>query len=136
MGNKTSTPNVKQVKVIAVITGDTITVVDETDKVQPAAYPVKLSRIQAAQISSKNINEQTIAHAAQYALGTMVLQQTVMLRYTLRHGLTEAEIITDAGVNVNDWMLQNRYAYDPSIEDEPEDWIEYHTAKQPGLYII
>lgn len=133
MGNKQSNQQVKHAKVLAIVSGDTVTVIDDDAK---AAYPVKLSRVQAAQISSKNINEQTIAHAAQYALGTVMLQQTVMLRYILRHGLTEAEIITDAGVNVNDWMLQNRYAYDPSIEDEPEDWIEYHTAKQPGLYII
>lgn len=131
MGNKNSANvKVKQAKVVAIISGDTVTVVDDE-----AAHPVKLSRIQAAQINSKNINEQTIAHAAQYALGTIVLQHTVMLRYTVSHGLTEAEIITDAGVNVNDWMLENRYAYDPSFEDAPTDWIEYHTAK-PGNYSI
>jgi endonuclease YncB( thermonuclease family) len=131
MGNKNSTA-IKQAKVVAIISGDTVTVVDD---VNGSAHPVKLSRIQAAQIGSKNINEQTIAHAAQYALGTIVLQHTVMLRYTLRTGLTEAEIITDAGVNVNDWMLKNRYAYDPSVEDEPADWIEYHT-KAVGTFSL
>lgn len=132
MGNKQSNQQVKHAKVVAIVSGDTVTVIDDDAK---AAHPVKLSRIQAAQINSKNINEQTIAHAAQYALGTMVLQHTVMLRYTLSKGLVQAEIITDAGVNVNDWMLRNRYAYDPLLQHEPTDWIEYHT-QSTGNYCI
>ena len=130
MGNSINRKSVqKRVLVIAIVSGDTVTVLDGQ-----SAYPVKLSRVTAPNIRSKKINEQTMANASQYALGTQILQHEVTLKSFKTTGMAEAEIFVmknDDKINVNNWMLQNKYAYDPETDIAPTDWVTFHMLITP-----
>ena len=117
---------------MSVVSGDTVTIIDGS-----SAHPLRLAHVRAPDIGSKNINEQTIASAAHYALTEKLgltdgQQPTVAVQgMRLVDGVHEAELFvvsssTHEEINVNNWMLEHRYGYDPATQPPPRDWVDYH----------
>lgn len=115
---------------IKVYDGDTITIATKLPG-DPTWYrfAVRINGIDTPEIKSRNATEKNAAVAAQSALSELVLNKTVVLDKVSyeKYGRLLADVFTENGVSVGQWMLHNRYAvpYDGGTKVSPEDWIEY-----------
>jgi endonuclease YncB( thermonuclease family) len=122
-------PAVTYGKVIKVYDGDTITIAAYIDSDPSVIYrfSVRLNGIDSPEIKGKTETEKKLAKQSRDALTNLIYGKIVKLENISmeKYGRLLAIVIYD-NVNVNNWMLENKYAvpYDGGTKIIPDDWVE------------
>lgn len=120
-------PPVSSGYVIKVYDGDTITVASKMPYRNSPIYrfSVRLSGIDCPEIKGKTLTEKELAIDARDALANKVMGKNVILQNVSleKYGRLLADVYCD-GVNMNNWMLDNKYAipYDGGTKTRPSEW--------------
>lgn len=122
-------PTITYGKVIKVYDGDTITIAAYLDSDRSVIYrfSVRLNGIDSPEIKGKTDTEKKLAKQSRDALHNFIYGKIVKLENVSmeKYGRLLATVICE-GVNVNTWMLDNKYAvcYDGGTKNIPDEWIE------------
>jgi len=112
--------------VVSVYDGDTITIVARVGR-KPYQFKCRLNRIDTAEMRGTSPEVKAVAIEAKKALEQKLLYRMIDLRDVQleKYGRVLAEIYF-RGENVNQWMLNNRYAveYDGGTKKKV-DWVNY-----------
>jgi endonuclease YncB( thermonuclease family) len=114
-------------KVIKVYDGDTITIASYIDSDPSVIYrfSVRLNGIDSPEIKGKTENEKKLAKQSRDALNNLIYGKIVKLENISmeKYGRLLAIVMCN-NVNVNNWMLENKYAvpYDGGKKLIPEEW--------------
>ena len=120
-------PAVTYGKVIKVYDGDTITIAAYIDSDPSVVYrfSVRLNGIDSPEIKGKTENEKKLAKQSRDALNNLIYGKIVKLENISmeKYGRLLAIVMCN-NVNVNNWMLENKYAvpYDGGKKIIPEEW--------------
>jgi endonuclease YncB( thermonuclease family) len=126
-------PNITEGKIIRVYDGDTVTIaarfkIDEIYIPKLFRYNVRLRGIDSPEMKSKNANEKCLAVKSRDALSGLIMHKMVKLEHVEydKYGRILANIITEDGLNISDWMLNEGYAveYDGGTKHRPAEWTE------------
>jgi endonuclease YncB( thermonuclease family) len=112
----------------SVYDGDTITVIGKVED-KEYKFSVRLTRYDSPEMKSKSEKEREYALRSKKALQQKIEKKAVFIdikKYD-KYGRLLAEITTFEGVNISDWMLQNKYGVPYKGEKKKEfsslDWI-------------
>ena len=103
-------------KVIKVYDGDTITIasyLNSSKKKSPLyRFSIRLAGIDSAEIRGKTEKEKDLAQKAKTMLSSIIMDKIVTLKNikTEKYGRILADIYTDDGLHINQWMLDHNYA--------------------------
>jgi endonuclease YncB( thermonuclease family) len=126
-------PDIREGKVVRVYDGDTIHIaarlrVDKTMVPGLFRYSVRLRRIDSPEMKTKNKKEKELATKSRDALSNLIMGKMVFLENVEydKYGRILAEVLTDNGVNVSDWMIKGGYAvdYDGGTKHRPAEWTD------------
>lgn len=123
---KTFVPNFKECKVISVYDGDTITVAAFLNK-DPQCYKfkVRLNGIDSPEMRGSSPNEKQHALQSRDALKEKIMDKIITLDISglEKYGRVLATVYYK-GENVNEWLLQNKYAipYDGGTKRRDPTW--------------
>ncbi len=128
-------PAFKDIKVIKVYDGDTITVSAKVlgDPLGPIYYKwsVRFRGIDTPEIKGKTPDEKQAAIIARDALSNKILNKKILLKDVKydKYGRLLADVYLN-NLCLNKWMLDNRYGveYDGGTKHTPESWIEYQNV--------
>ena len=110
--------------------GDTITIASTLPYKNSEMYrfSIRLSGIDAAEIKSKNEDEQLVAKEARDCLSNLILHKYVSIKNLNieKYGRILADVYFK-DVHVNEWMVSQRFAvdYDGGTKNSPLSWIKY-----------
>ena len=116
--------------VIKVYDGDTITIASKLPYLDSEMYrfSIRLSGIDAAEIESKNEDEQIVAREARDCLSNLILHKYVFIKNLNmeKYGRILADVYFK-DIHVNEWMLSQRFAvdYDGGTKNSPVSWVKY-----------
>ena len=116
--------------VIKVYDGDTITIASTLPYKNSEMYrfSIRLSGIDAAEIKSKNEDEQIVAREARDCLSNLILHKYVTIKNLNmeKYGRILADVYFK-DIHVNEWMLSQRFAvdYDGGTKRSPSSWVKY-----------
>ena len=116
--------------VIKVYDGDTITIASTLPYKNSEMYrfSIRLSGIDAAEIKSKNEDEQIVAREARDCLSNLILHKYVSIKNLNieKYGRILADVYFK-DIHINKWMLSQRFAvdYDGGTKNSPVSWIKY-----------
>ena len=126
-------PDIRSGKVIRVYDGDTITIaarfhIEGVHITNLFRYSVRLRRIDSPEMKTKNKKEKELAIRSRDALNNLIMGKIVFLidvEYD-KYGRILADVITEDGVNVSDWMLREGYAvsYNGGTKYRPVEWTD------------
>jgi endonuclease YncB( thermonuclease family) len=120
-------PPILNGKVIKVYDGDTITIASKIQNTNLPIYrfPVRLSRIDSAEIKGATNAEKEAAIKARDALHKLIFGKIVTLKNvgTEKYGRVLADVYLGE-IDVSKWMLDNNYAvpYDGGKKMRPVEW--------------
>jgi endonuclease YncB( thermonuclease family) len=126
-------PDIRMGKVIRVYDGDTITIaarfhIDDVVIPKLFRYSVRLRRIDSPEKKTKNKKEKELAIKSRDALSNLIMGKVVILENIEydKYGRVLAEIMTEDGINVSDWMLTGGFAveYDGGTKHRPAEWTD------------
>ena len=126
-------PEIRTGKIIRVYDGDTVTIaarlhIDGVEIPKLFRYSVRLRRIDSPEMKTKNKTEKELAIKSRDALSLLIMGKTVSLTNVEydKYGRILAEVLTEDGINVSDWMIQGGYAvlYDGGTKHRPAEWTD------------
>ncbi len=118
--------------VVSVYDGDTFTLAVWNNEIQKwTKWPVRVARIDCAEMRTKNQNEKQIALKAKTFVEERILHKRVELKNVARekYGRILADVFVASGTkSINDLLLEQRLAvpYDGGTKRIPDDWVAYH----------
>ena len=121
--------------VIKVYDGDTITIASTLPYKNSEMYrfSIRLSGIDAAEIKSKNEDEQIVAREARDCLSNLILHKYVSIKNLNieKYGRILADVYFK-DIHINKWMLSQRFAvdYDGGTKKSPASWLKYRLTGQ------
>ena len=121
--------------VIKVYDGDTITIASTLPYKNSEMYrfSIRLSGIDAAEIKSKNEDEQIVAREARDCLSNLILHKYVSIKNINmeKYGRILADVYFK-DIHINKWMLSQRFAvdYDGGTKKSPASWLKYRLTGQ------
>lgn len=122
--------------VIKVYDGDTITIASTltiNSKTEMYRFSIRLSGIDAAEIKSKNEDEQIVAREARDCLSNLILHKYVSIKNINmeKYGRILADVYFK-DIHINKWMLSQRFAvdYDGGTKKSPASWLKYRLTGQ------
>ena len=87
-----------------------------------------MRRIDTPEMKTKNKTEKELAIKARDALYQLIMNKMVRLNNVEydKYGRILAEIVTEDGINVSDWMIAGGYAvtYDGGTKQRPAEWTD------------
>ena len=126
-------PEIKTGKILRVYDGDTVTIaarlrIDGVEHPKLFRYSVRLRRIDSPEMKTKNKREKELAIQSRDALSQLVMGKMVVLtdvEYD-KYGRILAEVLTEDGINVSDFMIKGGYAveYDGGTKHRPSEWAD------------
>ena len=126
-------PEIRAGKIVRVYDGDTVTIaarmqIDGVDIPKLFRYSVRLRRIDSPEMKTKNKKEKELAIKSRDALSQLIMGKMVSfidVEYD-KYGRILAEVLTEDGINVSDWMIKCGYAvtYDGGTKHRPAEWTD------------
>lgn len=126
-------PVIKTGKIVKVYDGDTVTIsariyITETQTTKLFRFNVRLRGIDSPEIKTKNEKERLLGIEARDGLRKFIMNEIVTLENIAydKYGRILADVITNNGTNVSEWMLSNDYAvkYDGGTKHRPSEWTD------------
>jgi endonuclease YncB( thermonuclease family) len=126
-------PEIRRGKVVRVYDGDTITiaakiVIDGKETSTPYRFSVRLRGIDSPELKTKNQKEKVLALLSRDKLTEFIMSEIITLENVAydKYGRILANVITKDGVNVSNWMLENKLAveYDGGTKHRPAEWSD------------
>ena len=126
-------PEISEGKIIRVYDGDTVTIaarfkIDGVYVPKLFRYNVRLRGIDSPEMKTKNSTEKSLALKSRDALTELIMDRMVRLENVEydKYGRILANIITEDGINVSNWMISNGYAveYDGGTKHRPAEWTD------------
>jgi endonuclease YncB( thermonuclease family) len=126
-------PEISEGKIIRVYDGDTVTIaarfkIDGVYVPKLFRYNVRLRGIDSPEMKTKNSTEKSLALKSRDALTELIMDRMVRLENVEydKYGRILANVITEGGINVSNWMIENGYAveYDGGTKHRPAEWTD------------
>jgi endonuclease YncB( thermonuclease family) len=126
-------PDIPCGKVVRVHDGDTLTIaarvcLEGKSSMKLYRFNVRLRGTNSPEISSKYPAEKLLAIEARDALRNIIMGKIVTLEGTSydKYGRLLADVKTQEGLNVGQWMIENQYAisYDGGKKYIPNEWTD------------
>jgi micrococcal nuclease len=128
-------PEISEGKIIRVYDGDTVTIaarfkIDGVYIPKLFRYNVRLRGIDSPEMKTKNSTEKSLALKSRDALTELIMDRMVRLENVEydKYGRILANVITEDGINISNWMIENGYAveYDGGTKHRPAEWTDIH----------
>ena len=126
-------PEISEGKIIRVYDGDTVTIaarfkIDGVYVPKLFRYNVRLRGIDSPEMKTKSSTEKSLAIKSRDALTELIMDRMVRLENVEydKYGRILANVITEGGINVSNWMISNGYAveYDGGTKHRPAEWTD------------
>ena len=127
----TFTPEIKTGKIVRVYDGDTVTIatriqIDGKEIPKIFRFSLRLRGIDSPEMKTKNQTEKALAIQSRDALSKLIMGKIMTIENVDydKYGRILADMITPEGVNVSQWMIDNRLAvkYDGGTKHRPDEW--------------
>jgi endonuclease YncB( thermonuclease family) len=126
-------PEIRGGKVVRVYDGDTITIsariiIDGAEIPKIFRFNVRIRGIDSPELKTKNTKEKALAIQSRDRLSEFIMNDMVTLENVDydKYGRILADVKTKDGINVSNWMLENKLAveYDGGTKHRPAEWTD------------
>ncbi len=134
-------PPIESGVVIKVYDGDTITIASRLPYIGSPLYrfSVRLNGIDAPEMKSKDDDERCAAKKVQQELSARILNKNIILKNVQleKYGRVLAELYTEDGTNINDWLLEKGYVvkYDGGTKNTYSNWCNKITINDENIIV-